>query len=110
MTSVTKEATVLDIRTHEEYCKGHICGAYNIETPLPPFTPSKIQNLFNKLNDLRLCYRKPIYVYCKKGIRAQKAKEILEYLGYHNVISLGGVNEGLLQNEINLGNVKLCKC
>ena len=44
MTSVTKEATILDIRTREEYCKGHICGSYNIETPLPPFTQSKIQN------------------------------------------------------------------
>jgi rhodanese-related sulfurtransferase len=87
---------ILDIRTREEYCSGHICGAINIETPLPPFTKKMIEDLFQKLSAIKIKHNEEIKVYCKKGIRSRKAEQILNYLGYKNVINLGALKETTL--------------
>jgi len=43
---------------------------------------------------------KLIMVYCKKGVRAGLAKNILRMLGYRNVISLGGVDTEPLRSQL----------
>ena len=96
-------ALLLDIRTKEEYCKGHIPGAILIETPLPPLTSQKKTTLKRKLSRFVEVYRisknRPIIVYCKKGIRAGEAKKILLSLGYTNIMSLGGVETEPLKSK-----------
>lgn len=42
-------AVILDIRTPEEFEKGHLCGAINIPTPLPPLNDSQRKTLENRL-------------------------------------------------------------
>lgn len=101
---------ILDIRSKEEYCKGHICNSFNIPTPLPPFTINSVNNLKNNLKKFivknKIKKDITIIVYCKKGIRAKKAKLLLHQLGIKNVINIGGLSEEPLKNSVN----KLCKC
>jgi len=102
---------IFDIRTQQEYNKGHICSAFLVKTPLPPLTSEKTKNLYEKLKKLTVRTPKDmrIYVYCKKGIRAKKAKDILNKLGFHNVVSLGGVEQQYLKKLIANKKVKFCK-
>ena len=39
------DAVLLDIRTWDEWCEGHLKGAYFIPTRLPPLTPREQENL-----------------------------------------------------------------
>lgn len=92
---------VLDIRTVDEYNSGHLPGAINIDTPLPPLTPEVRAQLKQELcTKLDVPKHYPILVYCKKGIRAAEALECLYGLGYTNVISLGGVDTDPLKSWI----------
>lgn len=101
---------ILDIRSKEEYCKGHICNSFNIPTPLPPFTNDSVNNLQNNLKKFikknKIKKDVTIIVYCKKGIRAEKAKMLLHKLGVKNVINIGGLLVEPLKSSVN----KLCKC
>lgn len=109
-------ASIVDIRTLLEYCSGHLCSATLIETPLPPLNSDQRRELKKKLiHALQDVHdRHPIIVYCKKGIRAELAYEILLELGFVNVFNLGGVEEQPLLDFM-LGNTKLnflrvCMC
>lgn len=93
---------ILDIRTDEEYCSGHIIGAILVPTPLPPLNKNNLVYLFNFLDNLLKGRSRssPIYVYCKKGIRAGLALQFLRSMGFTNVISLGGVKTDPLMGLI----------
>jgi rhodanese-related sulfurtransferase len=105
---------ILDIRTKKEFCSGHICGAELIETPLPPLSELAIHKLRTKLvsllRKLNLKKEDHIYLYCKKGIRANKASLILKNMGFENVFVLGGVEKGKLKSAIQTHKIKLCYC
>jgi len=96
-------AIVLDVRTREEFCEGHLCGAWHVNTNLPPVDTQAYHRLFRKLRHKLASYPEasPIIIYCKKGIRAKVAKEILEMLGYRNVANVS-INSGV-------GNDRFCK-
>lgn len=104
-------ALLLDIRTHKEFCKGHLCNANLIETKLPPLNKHHIQkleqSLINLLKKKRWPKTKPIYLYCKKGIRAGIASKILVRLGFKKVIVLGGIEQRKMKKYIDFG---LCYC
>ena len=73
---------ILDVRTAEEYCAGHIPGAICIpnETILHddiPELPDKDQL---------------ILVYCRSGNRSRQASAKLAALGYHNIVEFGGIH------------------
>ena len=91
---LSQGAVLLDIRTRKEFCQGHLCNAWNIETPLPPLSKYSEQRLYEKLARKLVVFDKhvPIIIYCKKGIRARIAKEMLQRQGFKNVLILGGVN------------------
>lgn len=98
---------VLDIRTHSEYAHGHICGALLIPTPYPPLTREEMAELHSRLNSFLWDYNPgsiaPIYVYCKKGIRAKMAVEYLKSLGYKRTEFIGGVEVEPLKSIIKKG-------
>lgn len=109
-------AILLDIRTKQEYCKSHICGAKLIETNYPPLNSKQTRELKLKLSHEMNGYSdyKPIIVYCKKGIRSSIAHNMLKELGFYNVYSLGGF-EGKNLNNFIKGNVTtshlyMCDC
>ncbi len=69
-------ATIIDVRTREEYDEGHIKGAINI--PI-----DEIENVeFDK--DVTLI------VYCASGIRSIKAADKLVDMGYTSLYNLDG--------------------
>lgn len=76
-----KDAVLLDVRTADEYCQGHIEGSLNI--PL-----QNIHAVKNNIPDLD----KPIYVHCLSGARSAQATSVLRSMGYTNVTDIGGIN------------------
>jgi len=109
---------LLDVRTKKEYCEKHLCSAINIETPIPPLKKEDLNLLQKKLIKLGIKNKHSlIFVYCKKGIRANYAKNILQKLGYVNVLSLGGITteplKSIIENKISSIDkkyIKLCDC
>lgn len=99
---------ILDVRTPGEYNRGHLQGAFLIPTPLPPL--DELQRAKLKENLRRgmagISRERKVYVYCKKGIRAGIAAEVLEDMGY-DVTSLGGVEEGWLAEQLRTRRLKL---
>ncbi len=75
-----KQKTIIDVRTEEEFATGHIEGAVNV-------------NLYDKNFANRLGYldkSKPVYVYCKGGLRSAEAALQLQKLGFTNIYDLKG--------------------
>jgi len=107
---------ILDIRTIAEFCQGHLCGATIIPTQLPPLSKREKQTLKEQLWYIlakqNASKTHPILVYCKKGVRANIAKQIIRSMGFRNVISLGGVADSPLKDVMFGKNRKLqvCNC
>jgi rhodanese-related sulfurtransferase len=80
-------ATIVDVRTKEEFSGGHINGSKNI--PLN----SLGQNL-KKVGDKN----KPVITCCASGMRSASAKNILKSAGFTEVHNGGGWRS--LQNKI----------
>lgn len=76
----TPNAILLDVRTEEEYSETHIDGSTNL--PL-----QKIEIATSIITDKN----KPLFVYCRSGVRSAKAVEILKRMGYTNVNDIGGI-------------------
>lgn len=72
---------IIDVRTFEEYCDGHIPGAINIPNEnivdVPP------ERLANK--------DQLILIYCRSGNRSKQAATKLANMGYTNLVEFGGI-------------------
>jgi phage shock protein E len=89
---------LLDLRTAEEYCKGHLETAILVPTALP-LDQSRLQRQLRKIFHDK-SRATPIVLYCKKGKRAAAGKQILANMGFRNVSVLGGVEVEPLQSLI----------
>jgi rhodanese-related sulfurtransferase len=74
-------ATVLDVRSYEEFNRNALPQACNIPLPLLPVLANE---RLNKENE--------ILVYCEVGGRAHMAQQILNSLGFNRVTNIGGVH------------------
>lgn len=72
--------TVLDVRTPEEYGKGHLADAKNINW--------KDINFANRLSVLDKSA--PVFVYCLSGIRSAAAAKKMREMGFKEVYELDG--------------------
>lgn len=75
------EYVLLDVRMQEEYDACHIEGAmliadYEIKDKMESMLPDKT---------------KPIFIYCRSGVRSKKAAQVLADAGYHKVYEFGGI-------------------
>ena len=82
---IAQGATVLDVRTPEEFNSGHLPQATNL--PIQSFDVAAVDKLVGGDKS------KPIVTYCSKGGRAQKAKDQLEAAGYTHVVNGGGYDD-----------------
>lgn len=73
-------AQVLDVRTPQEYAKGHIQGAVNIN-----YLDHDFQEKLKQLD-----FNKPVFVYCAAGARSGKSCKIMETLGFTIIYDLKG--------------------
>lgn len=73
-----KEFIILDVRTKEEYDKGHIPGAKLIPVEVIPMNLAQL----DKYKD------KPVLVYCASGAKSAVAIITLENNGFKNIYNL----------------------
>ena len=78
---ISSGAVLLDVRSAAEYKRGHLDKAINapyteIHAAISSIVPDKEQN---------------VIVYCVTGKRSSQAKYTLDYMGYKNVLYLGGI-------------------
>ena len=84
---VKQGAIILDVRSKEEFSRGHIKDSINIPV-------DQLNNKLSKLKDKN----KSIICCCASGMRSGTAKKILESKGYSTVFNGGGWNS--LQNKL----------
>ena len=83
------EATVLDVRTPEEFASGHIAKARNIDWNGDSFEKEVSQ----------LDKSKPVFVYCLRGPRSSSATAKMRSMGFKEVYELnGGLTKWLADN------------
>lgn len=78
-----KDIVLLDVRTPEEFAKGHLQGSFNIPVDV---VSEKIEQLLPSKD-------KTIYVYCLSGSRSVMAVEAMLKKGYTHVFDM---DHGLL--------------
>lgn len=89
MKNILENATILDVRTPEEFSGSHYPGAINIPLNELPQRLSEIKEL-----------KQPIVAYCHSGNRSGMAVSILKQSGLADVYNGGGLSE-LLQQKNN---------
>jgi len=73
---------IIDVREPSEYASGHVDGALNIP-------PQELLNGSAKL--ISIAKNDELILYCKSGSRSNVSKNILESMGYTNIIN--GINQ-----------------
>ena len=76
----SKEGIILDVRTADEFNRGHIEGAINID-----FYGKTFKTQIDKLDK-----SKPVYVYCHSGGRSGKSMKMMSTMGFVEVYNLIG--------------------
>ncbi len=71
---------LIDVRTPNEFKSGHIKNALNIN-----YYDQDFSQQISKLDKL-----KPVYVYCRSGVRSKYSSEILKKLGFKKIYNLKG--------------------
>ena len=83
--STEKNATILDVRTPEEFGLSRIPNSKNIDFNNPEYFMDEIQKLDREL---------PYYVYCRTGVRSANSCQLMFELGFKRVYNLlGGIVE-----------------
>lgn len=84
---VASGATVIDVRTSEEFAEDHLAQATNIP----------VQELSSRIAEIEKLTggdkSKPVVLYCASGGRAGRAAKQLVELGYTNVVNGGGLDD-----------------
>ena len=75
-----QDALVLDVRSIEEYQKGHILNSRNLP----------LSQLDSRLADLEKYKAKPIILACESGNRSGSAAAVLRKRGFEQVFNLSG--------------------
>lgn len=70
-------ATLLDVRTPEEFASGHVDGAINIP----------VGTLATRMAEVPR--EKPVVLYCRSGMRSARAASMLRAEGYERVHNVG---------------------
>ncbi|MEO8701466.1 MAG: rhodanese-like domain-containing protein [Kofleriaceae bacterium] len=83
---VAAGATVIDVRSAEEFSEAHLPNAVNVPVQDLPTRLSEVATLVGGDKT------RPIVVYCAAGGRAAKAKTQLDAAGYSRVINGGGLD------------------
>lgn len=81
VTSLSKNAVIIDVRTKQEWNQGHLEDAVLLS--VDQFS-SNIENLVADKDQ-------PVVLYCRSGNRAGKMMKVMNELGYSQVTNAGGV-------------------
>ena len=81
--AIEQGATVVDVRTTDEYASGHVAGAVHADVLDGQFEEQMAS----------LDRTEPVYLYCASGVRSGRAAAILEDLGFQTVVNAGGFGD-----------------
>ncbi len=81
---IASGATVIDVRTADEFAEGHVATAVNMPVGDLPTHLAEVNKLVAGDRS------RPVVVYCASGGRAATAKADLEAAGYSHVVNGGG--------------------
>lgn len=87
-----EKVTIIDIRTPEEFEEGHLEGAVNIDFYEDSFV-SELDSL-DKDDE--------VLIYCRSGNRSGQASEIMQELGFTNIIDAGPLENAAQITEIDV--------
>lgn len=76
----TPGAVLLDVRTQNEYARGHIPGSINVDV-----------YLIGRVKEAVPDKDTPVFVYCQSGVRSAEAVKAMKEMGYTNAVSIGGI-------------------
>jgi len=82
MMETRTDLIIIDVRSKEEYEISHIENAINMPV-------NELGNRFKE--EITDNLEQTILVYCRSGVRAKQASELLSDLGYKNVFNFGGL-------------------
>ena len=82
MIEAVNDATIVDVRTPEEFTEGHFPNAINI--PL-----DRVAQRINEFKEMP----KPIIAYCRSGNRSGTAVSILKQNGIADAVNGGGLDD-----------------
>jgi phage shock protein E len=88
MKNILENATIVDVRTPQEYAQGHYPGATNIPLHEVSLRIGEFKNM-----------QQPIVMYCRTGNRSGMATAILKQTGVSEVYKGGGLDELLQQKQ-----------
>ena len=77
---MNQDVQLIDVRTSEEYSKGFIEEAQNID-----YNSTDFANKISKLNK-----NKPVLLYCAMGGRSSKASKVFKSQGFKKIYDLKG--------------------
>ena len=78
---VNQNIQLIDVRKPKEYRAGHIDDAVNINI--------SDRSAFKKVAE-KLDKNQPVYVYCKAGVRSNKASKLLQKMGFTSIYDYSG--------------------
>lgn len=82
MNEINKQATLVDVRTPEEFSADHVTSAINIP----------LHQVAQRIKEFREM-DKPIIAYCRSGNRSGMAISILKQNGIQDAINGGSIND-----------------
>lgn len=80
----TEGATMLDVRTANEFSQGHLACAQHADVMAADFR--------QRVEELALDPSKPVYLYCRSGNRSGQAAKILRQMGFAEAFNVGSLN------------------
>ena len=85
-------AILIDVRSEEDYKKGHIPGSVNM--------PESNLEVFESFD---VAHNTPIFVYCLSGAKSWNVVNKLKALGFTKVNNIGGINKytGDIESSLN---------
>ena len=82
VSAIAQGATVVDVRTSDEFGSGHVAGALHADV---------LDGQFEQ-RMAALAPSEPVYLYCASGVRSGRPAAILEGMGFQTVINAGAYN------------------
>jgi phage shock protein E len=83
---------IVDLRSREDYARGHAPNAINIPAEMEPMSTQGRARLWQDLTRAfaQVDRRTPVFFYCREGNRARTGAAMLRRMGFPYVRNLGG--------------------
>ena len=96
------DPVLIDVREPAEFATGHLPGAVNIPRGLLEFEISAHPAVANVTDPALADKQRALVIYCAAGGRAALATDVLQQMGFVNVVSIRGGIKACIEAGLNL--------